>query len=1221
MECFKATAKRHCTVIAPQYKPPAVVIHGLCSSDVAASWKEIEEHVGVNYIATKVVTLSMCHVKYLKASHASVLDEVSKTCVVELPSTQGNQPLLKENLKLPVKGSYSAVKEATERIKTLCSNCVTDSVRLSCKVEHLNVWQKRWDMLKNAHETESSTFIEYSCSPERRGSVSVTFVIYGSCKEGIEAAKQALVQVENGRTLVAIYMKLNDAQLGTLKRALEEKKLNSVTKFNVLLELDENQSNVEIQAPEPSKRELELTKNEILAFLDQHTEVSKEIQFMDSSLGHLLTSDSQTHHHAIMKAAEQHHVTVSPLKTPYYALKLKGVQCAVRKMEEVIETTRNKLSKTLGCEQLVVEANYSSVLSGEEYVRFNSQLTEELSVICTCPAPSLQSNIVRETRMKSSAGHLLTVQVCRGDIISERVDAIVNAANENLSHCGGLALAISQAGGPSIQAESTQYVRDNGKVPPGSAVCLGSGELPCRGVVHAVAPRWRGGEEGEQECLKEAISKSLLFGHYKSFGSISLPAIGTGIFQVPTAVFAEAAFTAVREFCEMFDSPTLHTVRIVLASEDKVSVVKDWFDRSIGEFTEEEDSESSPHSVEHSETEATAEVPTVQTRQLVQPQLQWFWRDGRNFQSYLPHENVKLNQQYAIDPNSECTLWVNNTHYQVQFQTKRQINMQTGYTREIKCDRQHAVSEATATAEMSYQWHCMDDSYRFVPYKPTDSYNIEVAYQRYRRSRQSVIAVRIQAEVYGFDFKALLQIDRSSRQPKCVKRTMSVPEGSKVPVKWYYKNDKQIFLPYSEETSDEIEEIFQGRTLAISIPIKNRMYAIDSQAMVAIDLLTRRRQEIKRQKMRLHHGQSKSEAETQPLAEIVINLRGPKENLDPAKERIKAKLESMLTTDSLTLPQGISEASKEMLEEVAKQHGISVSTESSEVPSSSGDDEPEMIMKLTGPKLAVVEARGVVLEQIMSLQTAEHATALAAQQASVRGVQYPAEWERDQSKTTELFQLRPGTSEWAKVAGRFDATMTGYRVTCIKRIQNKYLWQRYEDHKRLMGDKNDGRINEMDLFHGTGKNCPDKIYDSEEGFDMRHSRDGLWGHANYFAKDACYSNRYTYHRPDGDFEMFLAKVLTGDSFLSASNRTLRMPPVKQGHQAANVQLGEVRYDTVRANHSSTEVYMTYSNDKAYPAYLIQYANDQRLATSMSESRFKLSYTASAGNRVMSKHIY
>ena len=73
-------------------------------------------------------------------------------------------------------------------------------------------------------------------------------------------------------------------------------------------------------------------------------------------------------------------------------------------------------------------------------------------------------------------------------------------------------------------------------------------------------------------------------------------------------------------------------------------------------------------------------------------------------------------------------------------------------------------------------------------------------------------------------------------------------------------------------------------------------------------------------------------------------------------------------------------------------------------------------------------------------------------------------------------------------------------------------------------------------------------------------------------------------------ELLLAKVLTGDSFESAPYSSLQMPPEKpRTLKTGNIQLKQLRYDSVTGTTCNCRVYMTYSSDKAYPAYLISYS--------------------------------
>ena len=91
-------------------------------------------------------------------------------------------------------------------------------------------------------------------------------------------------------------------------------------------------------------------------------------------------------------------------------------------------------------------------------------------------------------------------------------------------------------------------------------------------------------------------------------------------------------------------------------------------------------------------------------------------------------------------------------------------------------------------------------------------------------------------------------------------------------------------------------------------------------------------------------------------------------------------------------------------------------------------------------------------------------------------------------------------------------------VQKIQRIQNKFFWKVFSNELEHVGHKQniDGSmVKTLDLYHGTRNTPPDKIYTSEEGFDMRFSPGGMWGRANYFAVNSSYSNGYAHPLPNG----------------------------------------------------------------------------------------------------------
>ena len=120
-----------------------------------------------------------------------------------------------------------------------------------------------------------------------------------------------------------------------------------------------------------------------------------------------------------------------------------------------------------------------------------------------------------------------TLQAVLGDMTSEEVDAIVNAANTHLAHGGGLAGAIVDRGGFVIQEESSRLA----PVAVGDAAVTSAGELPCRWVIHAVGPIWGSGDE--EKLLRSAVHSSLDQASALGAASVALPAISTGIFGYP----------------------------------------------------------------------------------------------------------------------------------------------------------------------------------------------------------------------------------------------------------------------------------------------------------------------------------------------------------------------------------------------------------------------------------------------------------------------------------------------------------------------------------------------------------------------------------------------------------------------------------------------------------------------------------------------------------------
>ena len=154
----------------------------------------------------------------------------------------------------------------------------------------------------------------------------------------------------------------------------------------------------------------------------------------------------------------------------------------------------------------------------------------------------------------------------RGDITTEKTDAIVNAANSGLRGGGGVDGAIHRAGGPTIMAEC----RKIGRCPTGKAVITGSGKLKAKWVVHAVGPIYAGLASDKSElasAYRESMSRALEVGAK----SIAFPSLSTGAYGYP---IKEAGPIAVRTVCDFVTTSAgaFDLVRFILFSDADYAV-------------------------------------------------------------------------------------------------------------------------------------------------------------------------------------------------------------------------------------------------------------------------------------------------------------------------------------------------------------------------------------------------------------------------------------------------------------------------------------------------------------------------------------------------------------------------------------------------------------------------------------------------------------------------
>jgi len=163
-------------------------------------------------------------------------------------------------------------------------------------------------------------------------------------------------------------------------------------------------------------------------------------------------------------------------------------------------------------------------------------------------------------------------------------------------------------GGAEVIEDCRMHVKLQGKLLPGQTYVSKAGRLPCKSVIHAVGPMWRGGQRDEENHLYAAVLQSMQEASQRGFQTIAIPAISAGIFKFPLDRATEIILSASRDYLTDQGGTCLREVHIV----DNDPKVISHFETSLKSMTlpsgpgpEEEHSE---HTVRRMKTQKTAEL-------------------------------------------------------------------------------------------------------------------------------------------------------------------------------------------------------------------------------------------------------------------------------------------------------------------------------------------------------------------------------------------------------------------------------------------------------------------------------------------------------------------------------------------------------------------------------------------------------------------------------------
>ena len=169
-----------------------------------------------------------------------------------------------------------------------------------------------------------------------------------------------------------------------------------------------------------------------------------------------------------------------------------------------------------------------------------------------------------------------TLKLITGDITTQDTEAIVNAANEELTPGGGVSGAIHRAAGPELWEEC----KTKGGCNTGEAKLTMGYNLKAKYVIHTVGPVYSGSADNPQK-LKNSYYNSLALASRNNIKSISFPSISTGIFGYPVEKASVIALGTIIDFIK--EHPEIELVQMILFSEADYNLYKSSLEKIIKE--------------------------------------------------------------------------------------------------------------------------------------------------------------------------------------------------------------------------------------------------------------------------------------------------------------------------------------------------------------------------------------------------------------------------------------------------------------------------------------------------------------------------------------------------------------------------------------------------------------------------------------------------------------
>nr|XP_031536359.1 protein mono-ADP-ribosyltransferase PARP14 isoform X2 [Vicugna pacos] len=827
---------------------------------------------------------------------------------------------------------------------------------------------------------------------------------------------------------------------------------------------------------------------------------------------------------------------------------------------------------------------------------FKSTLSDAAS-LPTLPAavqPSLSRDHGNTPSLLSPEG--LRILLVKGDVQSAttlkqtvgfvfKTDVIVNSIPSNLElNRGPLSKALLEKAGPKLQEELNTA---------GQGMSAGSGtvlqttgcNLPCRRVLHVVAPDWRSDNTSSHKIMENIIRECLEITERLSLRSIAFPAIGTGNLGFPKNVFAELITTEVLKFSSKNQLKSLQEVCFLLHPSDhgNIQAFSDEFaKRANGNFVNDkipmaEDTQGSYGTVSSPDLGvyemkigpiifqvASGDITTEKADVIVNSTSKTF--------------NLKTGVSKAILERAGKTVEMECTH-QAQQGHSNYVITQGGL---LKCKNIiHVIGGNDVKNSVScVLQECENRNYSSIclPAIGTGS----------AKQNPDNVATAIIDAIEDFTQKGLV------RSIKKVKVVIFLPQVLDV----FYANMKKRGLQPSPQQS-------MMSKIACKSPKKRNPLVLEKKTEIAVFEVCGENgkcvenaiswiQELIQKEQCPYTSEDEcvknfDEKEYRELNELqrklnitielqvdrpLIKVSGITADVMQARNVIEDMIKRVRASKE---QESLADRTRDFVEWQYENNNIFHSFD--KITNMQLEDAKKEKRKTIGVK---INHQSYIVDLNTYTATDAKGNSLPVRRHRKSEVELPPYWTDMKQRGVHVVELQPHHPEYKTVARKFNETCSNFIIEKIERIQNPDLWKNYQTKKNNMDAKNGQVINEKLLFHGTDVESVPLV--NGKGFNRSYAGKNAtaFGKGTYFAVNASYSANDTYSRPDmsGRKHMYYVRVLTG--IYTRGHTSLIVPPLKDQTNPTD------SYDTVTDCVQNPTLFVVFYDYQAYPEYLITF---------------------------------